>query len=256
MEKGAKPGANTSADLLGQYTDFLTSNPSRSDRKILKATLCFIKRKQPELDRQALSGFLDSDPPRESSKGILPLDELTERLELTAKMEDRIRIRDEDYELDDHGFAALLIAPLQVLQSANELSRNGYLEINAIKVALDNIHDFVRLFLTREDKAKTGIIASVPASTSMPASSRKRDILDVAVAAEDAFKMKRAFDLQWAFIQIAALTGAADVDDDVVDTDDSSPPEEGLIEESIDIRSWLDGIVPRNGDDDNVDDDG
>ncbi|KAK3353046.1 hypothetical protein B0T25DRAFT_199987 [Lasiosphaeria hispida] len=81
------------------------------------------------------------------------------------------------------------------------------------------------------------------------------DILDVVVAAEDAFKMKRAFDLQWPWIRIAALTGAADVDDDVVDTDDSGPPEEGLIEELIDIRSWLDGIVPSNGDDDNDDDD-
>ncbi|KAK3341568.1 hypothetical protein B0T25DRAFT_573930 [Lasiosphaeria hispida] len=193
--------SDTSADLLGQYTDFLTSNPSRSDRKILKVTLYFIKREQLELDRQTLSGFLDSDPPRESSKGILPLDELTERLELIAKIEDRIR------DLRTH-------------------LTNTW-----------NLRKGVAAFRTTARPVATG------------------DILDVVVAAEDAFKMKRAFDLQWALIRIAALTGAADVDDDVINIDDSGPPEEGLIEESIDIRSWLDGIVPSNGDDDNDDDD-
>ncbi|KAK0707548.1 hypothetical protein B0H67DRAFT_316136 [Lasiosphaeris hirsuta] len=446
--------SDTSADLLGQYTDFLTSNPSRSDRKILKETFCFIKREQTELDRQTLSGFLESDPPKESSKGILPLDELTERVELIAKIEDKIQVRDEDYEFGDHGFAALLVTPLEVLRLANNSPRIGTRTMmQSIRLGLGIISDFVRLFLTRDD-SNTKVKTDIELESSVLTSSRKRkniaksvapsqkrpkkdgdpkyipgtvdvtgkhnryknqawlrqgldsrryvitgtadpdvchiiphstcarpetlsrfrqcfgdvsilisdcdeaslnewngwftarlgvsdqawnmislntqlhkwwgkahlgfkcqgilpgltdeqqlvrlqfhwlpralsgvrdeqdlqihlkntwnlregvaafrttarlvatgDILDVVVAAEDAFKMKRAFDLQWALIRIAALTGTADVNDDVVDTDDSGPPGEGLIEESIDIRSWLDGIVPSNGDDDNDDDD-
>ncbi|KAK0725617.1 hypothetical protein B0H67DRAFT_136256 [Lasiosphaeris hirsuta] len=139
--------SDTSADLLGQYRDFLTSSPSRSDRKILKATLDFIKREQLELDRQTLGGFLDSDPPREISAGILPLDGLTERLELIAKMEDRIRVvvGRQDYRFDDYGFAALLVAPLPVLRSANDLSWSGYSAIKLIKVTLDNVYELVHL---------------------------------------------------------------------------------------------------------------
>jgi hypothetical protein len=70
------------------------------------------------------------------------------------------------------------------------------------------------------------------------------DVFDVVVAAEDAFRMRRALELQWVLIRVAALAGAADIYADAVDSDDSGSLEEGLIEETPDISSWLDNAVP------------
>ena len=86
------------------------------------------------------------------------------------------------------------------------------------------------------------------------------DVFDVVVAAEDALKMKAAFDLQWALIRVAALVGAANVYADAADSDDPGPAEERLTEEvSVDVFSWLDLVepgLPDNHDNDNDDNDG
>lgn len=85
------------------------------------------------------------------------------------------------------------------------------------------------------------------------------DVFDVVVAAEDALKMKAAFDLQWALIRVAALVGAANVYADAVDSDDSGSAEEKLTEVvAVSISSWFDNVeagLPDDHDDDNDDND-
>lgn len=49
-----------------------------------------------------------------------------------------------------------------------------------------------------------------------------------------------AFDLQWALIRIAALTGAADVDGVGAVDDGGDPPDQGLTHR--DIQDWLERL--------------
>ena len=108
--------------------------------------LNFIKRGQLGLDKHTLSDFLDNDPLRESAESIVPLDELTERLELIAKIEDKIQSVEEDFELKSHGFAALLIAPLTFLRLA--VNETGFLRTvleETIRRGLNAIPNLVKL---------------------------------------------------------------------------------------------------------------
>jgi hypothetical protein len=121
-------------------------NPSNNDQKLLEAMLNFIKRGQSGLDKHTLGDFLDNDPPRESAESIVPLDELTERLELIAKIDDEIQNVKEDFELKSYGFAALLIAPLAFLRSAaNETGFIGTVLGQTIRRGLDAIPNLVKL---------------------------------------------------------------------------------------------------------------
>ncbi|KAK0613948.1 hypothetical protein B0T14DRAFT_290883 [Immersiella caudata] len=73
------------------------------------------------------------------------------------------------------------------------------------------------------------------------------DIFDIPVAKADAKKMKMAFDLQWAMIRIAALTGGADVDDALIEDDDDGPPGEEM--SPFPISTWLGNVEPGLPDD-------
>jgi len=55
------------------------------------------------------------------------------------------------------------------------------------------------------------------------------DTFDVVVSKADQKKMKMAFDLQWSLIRIAALTGAADVEDITIQDDDDNAPTPGVV---------------------------
>ncbi|KAK0612249.1 hypothetical protein B0T14DRAFT_342936 [Immersiella caudata] len=465
----------STCDALAQCTDFFENNPSASSQQILTAAINFIKRTQPNQDLKALEEFLENDPPRESTDGILPLDELAERLAIIEKIEQEIGILahpGESFQLSKCDFAALLVAPLTILRETN--SSSTWMHDNTVQLigqCLENIPSLVKQCFTKLEKSANAQADLEPesagpesaeqgaagpgspkkrrSSAKSVASSHKRprkdkdpeymrgtigksgklnryeqaisdrkdldgsrcvvtgtphpdichiiphsscarpealerfrrllrmttalvsnrdtplpmvewvpwftarlgvsdeawnmislntqlhrwwgkaylgfkclgilpspkdgqklvrlqfhwlpgalsderledglrihlgstwgpqqglaafrtsgrpvltgDVFDVAVGAEDAMKMKQAVDLQWALIRIGALAGAADVDADVVDTDDPGSPEEGLIEEesSIDIQSWLSKLVPGtpaegNDDDNNNDDD-
>ncbi|KAK3349758.1 hypothetical protein B0T25DRAFT_548883 [Lasiosphaeria hispida] len=66
------------------------------------------------------------------------------------------------------------------------------------------------------------------------------DIFDIPIVTEDAKKVEMASDLQWALIRIAALSGAADVDEVGAEDDSPAPPDGGLMYQGL--RGWLEGL--------------
>ena len=108
----------------------------------------------------------------------------------------------------------------------------------------DRDEDELRAYLTndRSPLVKQGVAAfhlsGRPLSTG--------DIFDIPVAKADAKKMKMAFDLQWAMIRIAALTGGADVDDAWIGDDDGPPGEEMS---PFPVLTWLGNVEPGLPDD-------
>jgi len=140
------PDPASAANLQKQLNEFLVGNPSKDDRKILAGTFNFIKSGQPLQVRQTLHDFLHDDPPRESAGNIVPLDELTERLELIAKIENEIQAIENDFELDNHGFAALLLAPLKTLRLAHSTTGALHRAVrHSIRSGLRAIPTLIRL---------------------------------------------------------------------------------------------------------------
>jgi len=80
--------------------------------------------------------------------------------------------------------------------------------------------------------ADDGVVAFYPSARPVTTG----DTFDIPVAEPDGKKMKMAFDIQWALIRLAALTGAADVDI-VGMPPDEGPPDTGLIERRL--QRWL-----------------
>lgn len=59
---------------------------------------------------------LEAEPARENVTSILPIDELSERLQLIEQIEDSLERLYDDWEPDRYGFATLLLAPIRILR--------------------------------------------------------------------------------------------------------------------------------------------
>jgi len=140
------PDPVSATNLRQQFDKLLAGSPSKDDLQILAGTFNFIGSKQPQQVRQTLHDFLHDDPPRESAGNIVPLDELTERLELITKIKDEIRIIENDFELDNYGRATLLLAPLETLRLAQSTTGVTHRLIrHGIRLGLRAIPTLIRL---------------------------------------------------------------------------------------------------------------
>jgi len=101
-------GDNVFDDISRAVNQKVTAKP---DKKVIQLLLQFLKRKPSAHDRDTLSRYLSvtSDPPRQSMASILPLDELAQRLELIAKIEENVG---HAVEVSAQSFALLLYSPL------------------------------------------------------------------------------------------------------------------------------------------------
>ncbi|KAK0616915.1 hypothetical protein B0T14DRAFT_498047 [Immersiella caudata] len=145
--------SNSNSDLLAQCDEILKRKVGHgSKREILKETLHFLQREQYNTDIDALSEFLKNDPPTEPVRAILPLDGLTERLELIANVEPQLRRNENhDRKLDRKNFAALLIAPLEVLQRATAADSAYFL---ALLSALEELPSLIYQFLAKDGQTQ------------------------------------------------------------------------------------------------------
>lgn len=118
--ESVEQGGSDVLDDISHFVDQVAA--TKSEKKKFQFVLQFLQRNRPAYERDILMRYLsvESDPPRENMISILPLDELTQRLELIQKIEEHLEKI--EVEASAELFAMLLCAPLSYLR---EYARNA-----------------------------------------------------------------------------------------------------------------------------------
>ena len=106
--------------ILHDISQFIDQTAASKTAKVtIQLTLQFLQRNTSAQDQNMLMRFLalDSDPPRDSTTSLLPLNEVAERLELIEKIEEYLA---KIMEPNEQSFALLFYAPMKFLRHLAE----------------------------------------------------------------------------------------------------------------------------------------
>lgn len=110
---------------------------------------------------------IDSDPRRSNMTSLLPLDELTQRLELIEKIEKHL---DKDkVQFSSELFALLLCAPLSYLRGHAENARSS----GILPLLVPKLRSLLRIFLTEQEESASVQSANFGSSAGSSAGAQK-----------------------------------------------------------------------------------